>query len=90
MSSGRQVEKIFSLRDKFKEGKWFTLAVHILGDSNVEVIFDCEVLDNARLLHSMDPIPKYLSGRLAQSVHRDILTLKSVAYRRFIVSTTCY
>ena len=80
------MEKAFSINKKFKEGKWFTLAVHILGDSDVEVTFDCKLLDRVKLLASFDSIPSYLAGRLAQSTQRDIFTLKFMPHHRFIVS----
>jgi len=83
-SMGKRVEKTFSINDKFKEGKWFTLAVRVLGDSDVEVTFDCTLLERVKLLTSMDSIPSYLAGRLSQSTQRDIFTLKFMPYHRFV------
>ena len=84
------MEKRFSLGDRFKEGQWFTFSIRILGDSNVEVMFDCKVLEYTKLFQSMDTMPTYLVGRLAQSVQRDIFTLKAMPHNRFIVSISFF
>ena len=89
-SNGHHVEKVFPLSDKFKPGTWFTLAVRVIGDSDVEVIFDCKLFERVKLFQPMDALPRYLEGRLAHSLQRDMFTLRWTSHERFIVSAVSW
>ena len=75
-----------ALGDEFNPRNWFTLEVKLFSLSEIEINLDCTLLKKIKLLDPMDPMPKYLEGRLAQSIERDIFTLGWNTNNRFVVS----
>eukprot|EP00112_Aurelia_sp_Birch-Aquarium-sp1_P006143 Seg1685.7 transcript_id=Seg1685.7/GoldUCD/mRNA.D3Y31 product="Kielin/chordin-like protein" protein_id=Seg1685.7/GoldUCD/D3Y31 len=82
--AGREQLHTTSISKKFKEGKSFTLMVRIIGNSEIEVHFDCEKIEKKKLNGKMSAIPLYVEARLAHTVELDFWTSMKQITSRFV------